>query len=142
MVKDFPIRYFFECCCKRFLVFVRFRSFFVLCPCNSFCYVLSVPIFYSKMALHPLHLFVGLSSCILFLLVVRIFCYHFGISCFVCCCLTLSGYLLSPPSFRQYLLIYLFMLYCQICQPNISLCVFPSVALSLVVTVSLPLLLA
>ena len=51
---------------------------------RPFYYVLSVPIFYSKIILLPLHPVVGLSSCILNLLVGRIFFSYFGISCFIC----------------------------------------------------------
>ena len=55
----------------------------ILYPCylfnQSFCYVLSVPISYSKIVLLPLHLVVGL-----FLLLGRFFFNYFGISRFVC----------------------------------------------------------
>ena len=81
-----------------------------LSPCNYFlwylsnrlfCYVLSGPIFYSKIVFLLLYTVVGLSSCILHQLVDRIFFRFLGISCFVCivCPIIFWVFLYSPISF-------------------------------------------
>ena len=49
-----------------------------------FFYNLFVPIFYSEIVLHPLHLFGGKSSCIFHLHYGRIFFRYFRTSCFYC----------------------------------------------------------
>ena len=70
-------------------------------PCNSFscylsiplfCYVLSIPIFYSKIVLLPLHPVVTMSSSILWLFWNILFWLYY---------LTLSLYLLTFPSFAN-----------------------------------------
>ena len=70
------------------------------------CYAFSVPIFYSKIVLLPLHPIVGMSSCSLHLLFGRVFFRYFGLFYFVSHCLAISSL-----SFPQCLLIYLFKLY-------------------------------
>ena len=65
-----------------------FRVLVIIFSCylsiQPFSYIFSICIFYSKIVLLSLHLVVGMSSCILHLLVGRIFFQHFGMSCFVC----------------------------------------------------------
>ena len=108
-----------------------------LSPCSS-CFMLIIDlsfliysfssIFYSKIVLFPLNPFAGLSSCILHLLLSRIFFYHFVKSCFI---VLLDSNLVSFEScfFRQYLLIYLSKFYVQTCLLfcfNLSVPVCPS----------------
>ena len=87
----FPIRYFL--CVVLSDLQVYFYSGPSSSPCNffrfnvsirNFYYVISVPIFYSKIVLLPLHPVVGMSSCILLLLFGGIFFRCFGKFCFVC----------------------------------------------------------
>ena len=66
--------------------------FYLIYPFGFFYYVLSVPIFCSKILLILLHPVVGLPSCILPLLAGRIFFRYLGMQCFVFYCLTLSRY--------------------------------------------------
>ena len=114
-------------------------------PCNSFsiflsirplCYVLSVSIFYSKIILLPLHPLVGLSSCILHLLVGIIFFRNFGISCFICivwrCISIFWAFFLSPIYFDLFFLIVLSNLSAVLFwsfHPNMSRCIFPSLGI-------------
>ena len=126
-----------------------------LSPCNSFscylsiwpfCYVLSVPIFYFKIVLLPLHSIVGLSLCILHLPVVSflllfsnvLFCLYY-----LTCSPNLQVFFLSRISLNLSLHIALSGLSAVLFwsfYPNISQCIFPSLAVLLVVTVSLPIL--
>ena len=92
----------------------------------SSCFVLSVPIFYTKIVLHPLHPVADLSSCILHLLVDRIFLRYFETFCFVCIDWVS---LLSPISFDLSLIVLLSDLFCFF-HLYISLRVFPSLVLS------------
>ena len=60
-------------------------TFFPCCLSSRIsCYLLSVPIFCSKIVLLPLHPVIGMYSCILPRLAGRIFIRSFGMSCFVC----------------------------------------------------------
>ena len=88
-----------------FFFFFRFLSV-TLTDSRCFCYALLFP--YStkkKILFFPLHPLVGLSLCILYRLG-RIFFRYIEMSCFV---------FIKSPLFREYLLICLFVLCCQIC---------------------------
>ena len=99
MAWGFPIQYFLEFSSQRILG-IHFSCYLLSQP---FCYILSVPIFYSQIVLFPLHPVVGLSLCIFYRHACRIFFRYFRRSCFVCitwpCLRTSQVFLLSPVSF-------------------------------------------
>ena len=128
----------FKCCSERFQEYSSRRTFFeslqfffhVFYP-FGLLYVISFPLFYTKIVLLPLQPVVVLSTTILHLLVSRTFFRCFRMSCFVLYCLTLSWYLWSLLSFM-----YCFWFIILSCildlstvllwffRPNISSCVF------------------
>ena len=81
---------------------------------RPFSYVVSVPIFYFKMALIPFNPVVDLPTCILHQLNGNVFvCYFWNM--FFVVLLDFVSILFKFSFFRQYLLIHLFKLDCQIC---------------------------
>ena len=138
----FPIRYFFEYCSEWFF------SLPSSSPCNSFFMLLIHSAFPLCSFCSTLAFFTSLISGCLFLLE------HFSptsLSSFsnvLFCCLTLSLYYLYLFSFAKIFwfmssscIVRLFCCFVSVFYHNISSCSFPSWALSLVVTVSLPVLL-
>ena len=142
MTLCFPIQFFYEYCSEWFLEYAYFKSifmsleFFFHAIFPIYLPLLSVPIFYSKIVLLPLHLVIGFSLSILPLLVSRIFFHYFGMSCFVWIAWSCFGifwvFLLFPMFFNLFLWIDL---------SAVLFKSFPSFVLFLVVPVSLPVLL-
>ena len=157
MVWCFPIRYFFSVLLWAipgvFPLHFHRRVLVILFLCYLsiwlFNYFLSVPIFYSKIVLLPLHPIVGMSTWILNFLVSRIFFRYFGMSNFVYIARPCHGifqvFLLSPISFDSSFRVALSNLSAVLflsSYPNIFPSFFYSLEFLLVVAISLSVLLA